>query len=299
MSIEEGIVMFDEVLKSLYEKNRKRRVKFVDGDYYDQCFFDQPELKVLYCGTCHEKKETWFYIPIKPYQGNEVAPKEERQLQFLVPVQCKCERNKKLKEEKQRKLNRKINENRLKCWGYMNSSGQWQRNNKMEQVVFEAYDINKHIKKAKSYFSTFLERQEEGKGIMFCGKAGAGKTIAAMCLANALLNSGVEVIFKQQFQIVGLNKFDDKKEIEELGSCKVLIIDDFNEEQLSEYGIMMLLNLFELRIKRGLITCFTSNIKKEALENPCNACKPLDERIVANCYIVEDSSHNYRVNSYE
>ena len=61
-------------------------------------------------------------------------------------------------------------------------------------------------------------------------------------------------------------------------------------------GIAMLQDLYELRIKRGLLTCFTSNITKEALENPSSKYKLMDERIVANCYIVHDKTHNYRLN---
>lgn len=293
--------MYDTIVKEALRAANDKGV-FIEGDYYAPCFNDDDELEVLYCGTCNKRKEFFPYYPSKPYPENEIAPKSERNY-FLnaegkpwrVAVACECERNKQKELERRGKLNRLIAERKLNCWGYKNEYGVTERNRAMESFIFASYEANKHINKAIGYVNSFAERQKEGKGIMFIGKSGAGKTIAAMCLANELMNRGIEVMFKQQFEITRLSQYEDKSIFEQLERCKVLIIDDFNPDDLNDYGMTTLFNLYELRLKRKLITCFTSNVKKEALQAPQ---KPKDKllfnRMLANTYIVDDSTHDYR-----
>ena len=293
--------MYDKIVKQALLAANDKGV-FIEGDYYAPCFGDDDTLEVLYCGTCNHRKEFYPYYPSKPYPENEIAPKAERNYfkdengnPWKVAVACECERNRMKEKERRGNLNRLVAERKLNCWGYLNEYGVMERNRAMEDFIFQKYEANKHINKAIGYVNSFSERQKEGKGIMFIGKSGAGKTISGMCLANELMNRGIEVFFKQQFEITRLSQYEDKSIFEQLERCKVLIVDDFNPEDLNDYGATILFNLYELRLKRKLITCFTSNIKKTALENPQ---KPKDkllfDRIIANTYIVEDSSHNYR-----
>lgn len=295
--------MFEKILENLCRVGNDKVANYADGDYYAS-FYGDENLPTLHCGVCNTPKEFYPFMPkTQIIDINGIAPVEQRDYIFVdengnpqkVPCLCKCRENSYKVESKRAELQKKIAENKLKCWGYM-CNGAFIRNTEMEKVTFDRYEQNKFIDKAAGYYSSYADRVKEKKGLMFCGTAGAGKTVAAMCLANALLNRGVDVRFMQQFQITALSKIEDKREFEDLGSCKVLFIDDYNEEQLTDYGIAMLQDLYELRIKRGLLTCFTSNITKEALENPSAKYKLLDERITANCYVVHDKTHNYRLN---
>lgn len=288
--------MFEQVIETVAQ-NAKTECNFVDGDYYAPCFNDDPEKKVVYCGKCGKRKEFFPFVPTQPYPGNEIAPLEHRRyIGRKVAVMCDCEQDQRRKEKRARELMALSRERKAKCWGYPNAHGLFERNVTMEKITFDVQKPNKHINKALGFLSSFGERQAEGKGIAFIGKAGAGKTIAAMCLANSLMDCGVEVLFKQQFEITRLSQYEDKGVIAELESCKVLFVDDFNPEYLNANGLNMLFNIFEIRIKRGLITCFTSNITKAALVNPADndINKLMFERIVKNCYIVDDSTNNYR-----
>lgn len=292
--------MYEQIMKSAV-KNANEKGIYVDGDYYAPCFSDEPELEVLFCGQCKSRKEFYPYIPTVPYADNEVAVKAHRRY-FMnggqprkVAVACRCEQDQRRKNEKAATIRAASFERKRECWGYVGDSGLKVRNKDMELITFCNYKKNKHILKALGYANTFGERQNEGRGLMLCGKSGAGKTIAAMCLANALMDKGIEVQFKQQFEITTLSQYDDKEQFEKLKSCKVLFIDDINPDKMSDYAIEVIFNLFEIRIERHLITCFTSNMRKAAIENPQNPSdKRLFDRILSNCYICEDSSNNYR-----
>ncbi len=292
--------MYTNIMKNTISNANDKGV-YVDGDYYAPCFNDEPKLEVLYCGQCKCRKEFYPYIPTVPYPDNEVAIKAHRKYfmddgkPYKVAVACKCQQDQRQKAEKAAMLKKIAFERKKECWGYVGDSGLIVCNKDMEMITFDKYKTNKHILKALGYVNTFGIRQKEGKGLILCGKSGAGKTIAAMCMANALLDKGVEVYFKQQFEITTISQFNEKKQFERLQSCKVLIIDDINPDIMNDYASEIIFNLFETRIKRHLITCFTSNMRQAALEHPKKPSdKRLFDRILSNCYICEDSSNNYR-----
>lgn len=294
--------MYDKIMKKALDSANKEGA-FVDGDYYSPCFDDEPDLKVLHCGTCGKRKEFAPYIPVRPYPANEIAPKAERKYFYengrvrIAAVPCACEQNEKKAQEKRVITFRRATERKLDCWGYEGDYGAKIRNRAMEKETFEKYQMNKHIKACIRYLEKLKEMFEQGQGLMLCGKAGAGKTAATMCLANAIMDRAFKVCYKQQIEIVSLSQYDDKSKLEELQSCTVLFIDDFNPDMLTDYGREVIFNLFEIRIKRNLPTIFTSNITKNGIENPINSKdKRIMDRIIQKCYIVEDSTNNYRRN---
>lgn len=282
--------MFTKLMADIMSKNTDKAL-FVEGDYYKKYFDDMEESKVIICGVCGKPKECYPYV----LNG------DERVYPFGYPKKIKClcdcevdERRKNLKTEQLRK---KALELKLNCWGYIDEYNQQQRNKSMEQITFKDYTENKHIKACRRYLDTLSEQITNGKGLVLCGKSGAGKTIATMCLANALMDRGLQVIYKQCFQITTLSQYEDKQELSAIENCKVLFIDDINFDNLNDCGRELLFNILELRIKRNLPTIITSNITKANIESPINQ---KDKRIldrfadINNYYIIEDSTHNYR-----
>lgn len=293
--------MYTEVMRKAMKESADKAT-FVDGDYYKPYFFDELDLKVIICGVCGKPKECYSYIPTEMFEGQ--PPKDKRRYPFGEPVKvaclCDCDVDKRRKADQERERVKVSIERKIDCWGYEDENGEFHRNTAMESISFERKDTeltNKHIEVCKRYISTISKRIDEGKGLCLCGKSGAGKTYAAICLANAVMDRMFKCQFKEQWQITKLSQFDnnDKLEMKKLESCTFLIIDDFNPDKLNDYGREILFNLFDARIKRGLPTIFTSNATKNSIRNPVKSIdKRITDRIIQNCHIVEDSTHNYR-----
>lgn len=291
--------MYAEVMQRAMS-NSKDCATFVDGDYYKPYFFDDPDLKVIICGVCGKPKECYPYIPTEICQGQ--PPKDKRTYPFGAPVKvaclCDCDVDKRNQESRKRLRNSVSTQRKYECWGYEDENGIVHHNTAMESITFEGRateNDNKHIKACKKYISTISQRLDDGKGLFLCGKSGAGKTYAAICFANAVMDRMFKCFFREQWQITGLSQYENKAEITKLESCTFLIIDDFNPDKLNDYGRELLFNLFDARIKRELPTIFTSNATENSIRNPLNAVdKRITDRIIQNCHVIEDSSHNYR-----
>lgn len=281
--------------------NSKDCATFVDGDYYKPYFFDEPDMKVIICGVCGKPKECYPYIPTEVFEGQ--PPKDKRIYPFGVPVKvaclCDCDADKRSKAEKKNKTLQTALIRKRDCWGYDDEYGNIQRNYAMEKISFESRETkeNTHIRACKKYISKMSQMLDEGKGLFLCGKSGAGKSYAAICFANAVMDRMFKAYFREQWQITKLSQFDnnDKFELNKLENATFLIIDDFNPDKLNDYGREVIFNLFDTRIKRKLPTFFTSNATKSSIENPINPSdKRIMDRIIQNCHIIDNSSNNYR-----
>lgn len=298
--------MYTEVMRKAMKESADKAT-FVDGDYYKPYFFDEPELKVIICGVCGKPKECYPYMPTEMCEGQ--PPKDKRIYPFGKPIKvtclCDCDVDRKQKAEQEKHRKKTAAQRKMDCWGYVDGGGIFNRNTAMEHITFDAKDqngkpktkSNKHIEACKGYISTISQRLDENKGLFLCGKSGAGKTYAAICFANAVMDRMFKCQFREQWQITRLSQFDDndRLEMKKLESCTFLVIDDFNPDKLNDYGREILFNLFDARIKRGLPTVFTSNATKSSILNPINDVdKRITDRIIQNCHIRENSEHNYR-----
>ena len=291
--------MYTNVMRKAMNQTADKAV-FVEGDFYKPYFFDEPDLKVIVCGVCGKEKECYPYIPTEICQGQ--PPKDKRKYPFGKPVKvaclCDCDVDRRKKAAQNAYREKTAAQRKMECWGYEDDDRVLHRNTAMEKITFENENTcwdNRHIKACKRYLSTISQRLEDGKGLFLCGRSGAGKTYAAICFANAIMERMFKCHFKEQWQITGLGQFDDSSEIKKLESCTFLIIDDFNPDKLNDYGIELIFNLFDARIKRGLPTVFTSNVTEKSIRNPINSVdKRITDRIIQSCHIIEDSTHNYR-----
>lgn len=301
--------MFEETIRNTMNNCNDLAV-FVEGDYYKPYFDDMPDSKVIICGVCGKPKECYPYIPMRIYPGGH-PPADKRKYPFGKPVKvaclCDCDVDKLKKADRESQRVRYAAIRKTECWGYTDERGVLHRNYALENTTFDAKDNsgkpitndNKHIKACKKYISTISQRLDDGKGLFLCGKSGAGKTYAAICFANAVMDRMFKCHFREQWQIANLSQFDDndKSEMIRLESCTFLIIDDFNPDKLNDYGREVIFNLFDARTKRGLPTIFTSNATENSIRNPLNPVdKRITDRVIQNCHIIEDSTHNYRRN---
>lgn len=303
---------FDEIMFKAAQRASMKFGIFNEGDYYEP--FEDYE--ILHCGKCKAKKE-WImfratytideinqmmedYAQKHPdLSYNEVhkavysqMPPKNRRIDFgKVGVPCKCQQaviDGTARSERDADRIAKIKKNKYDCFSaaalHSDTFAKWGNG-------------NKHLQASQRYCQKFNEMWQSGKGMVLCGRGGAGKSVATICLANELLERGFSVRFKVQPEIVYEDIEYRNAMIKDIINVNVLIIDDLNLSELNGSGREMLFYILESRIKAKRPTIITSNITKAGLLHPSNSN---DERICQRLrdeeyfYIIEDSSHNYR-----
>lgn len=304
--------MYEKIMQQAMARQSSEYGVFNDGDYY----VDDEGTQILCCGVCGEKKQTMTFISTRsPDEFNEALeefaiahpdleefeckkqfmnirpPKDKRKDLGIVGVPCKCQRDYKdrlTKAELSDKDIALIKKNKYECFP----------SPVLLKETFNKYSGNAHIDRAKGYVNKIGELLGDKKnGLVLCGCTGAGKTVAAICLANALLDRKFNVIFKIQQEITFVDYNDRNQLLNSLINCGILIIDDLNLEMVNDTGREMLFFVIDGRIKRGKPIVVTSNHTKDAFKHPkSDANKRIFDRLNEVCYIVEDSTNNYRQN---
>lgn len=305
---------FDEIMFKAAQRASMKYGIFNEGDYYEP--FE--DYQIMHCGTCKAAKESVMFIglytldemnqmmeeyarkhPNLSYDEvrnavySQMPPKEKRKDIRKVGVPCKCQQaviDGTAKSERDAQRIAQIKENKYACFPAV----------AIHQETFKKWGCdNKHLKGCKRYCDKFNEMWQTGKGLILCGKAGAGKSVASICLANELLERGFTVRYKVQPEITYEDIEYRNAMLKDLINVNVLIIDDLNLSETNAYGREQLFYILEMRNKAKRPTIITSNITKSGIKNPSN---DNDKRICQRLadddyfYIIEDSTHNYRMN---
>lgn len=203
---------------------------------------------LLYCGKCHTPKQCEVEIGgrvIKPY----------------CMCRCEIEREERLKEE-DRARERMQRVDRMRRTGFPDSE--------MREWTF-SHDDGKDAKTMaamKRYVEKFPQMLENGTGLMLYGNVGSGKSFAAACIANALIENGTPCLMTNFQRIVNKlqNGFAGKQEyIDSLQKFDLLIIDDFATERKTEYMAEQVTSIIDARYRSKLPLIITTNINPRDL----------------------------------
>ena len=228
------------------EKTAAEAIKAEQGDYYG-------DDGLLYCGKCNTPKQTRVSI-----FGRERTP-------FCL---CKCEAEKRDREEAERKrieFERRVRDLRrmgfpesdMQNWTFANDDG---TNEKISTV-------------ARNYVENFGKMQEDGKGLLLFGKTGTGKSFAAACIANALIDKGYPVLMTNFARIRGTLQglFDGRQEyLDSFNRFPLLILDDLAAESKSEYMQEIVYEVINNRYLAGLPLIVTTNLTADELKHPAD-----------------------------
>lgn len=255
----EVLSAFDSIAKKASES-----IVMEDGDYYG-------EDGLLYCGKCHTKKQ-------------------HRDLYFRVGnvtmCLCKCAKEARDREDdarKQMELADKIK--RYRSVGFPEED--------MKNWTFDNDDrANEKLSNAMlNYVENFDKYKAEGKGLLLYGDTGRGKTFAACCVANALIDKGVPVLVTQftriRNELWGMSE-GRQEYLDNINKFPLLVIDDLASESKTEYMGELIYNVIDSRERANLPIIITSNITKEELENPADMTyKRIFSRLFGNCIPVK------------
>lgn len=236
---------------------------------------------LLVCGKCLTPKEK-----VIQFDGND----------FKVPVMCRCRQEAAEREEADRKRQKdmervmKLRENSL-------------MDGKFRESTFASFQQTKHnarnLKLCKRYASGFEEMLEKNQGLLFTGGVGTGKTFAAACIANALLNDGIPVVMTSFVKILELAQNfrgdEEGRYIRRMNRAKLLIIDDLGTERSTDFALEKVYNIIDSRYRASLPMILTTNLTLTEMKEAADLrYSRIYDRIFEVCYPMEFAGPSWR-----
>lgn len=205
-----------------------------------------------YCGKCHTPKQVRIKILDR---------------EFVNSCICKCEAEKYNAEReaiKQAEKRAEIEKNKSFCfpekqcfeWRFENDNG-------------ENRDFTFRIKNIlKKYAENFPKMLSENRGILLYGNVGSGKSFAAACVANAVLDMGYTVHMTNFSRIINtLWGYSGSRQeyIDRIVSYDLLVIDDLSVERDTPYAKEIITSTIDARDRSGKPLIITTNLSDSEL----------------------------------
>lgn len=265
----------DAFSQKLHEMAESTEANKADGDYVKD--------GLLHCGKCNTPKQIMINICGK----------------FAKPYcMCKCEEEAERSRQKQvREILHKEEIERNRCSGFLDID--------MIHCTFENDDnANPKISGiAKRYVEHFNTMYRKGKGLIFYGGTGTGKSFISACIANALIDKGHKCLVTNFPRIINelTGIFEGKQEyIDSLNNYNLLVIDDLAVERETEYTAEIIQNVIDSRYRSGLPIIITTNLTINDIMYPNDIRKQrLFSRLKEMCLPLEVTGSDRRDKKFE
>lgn len=207
---------------------------------------------LLVCGKCGKRKQKLITLT---RNGAEVP--------MVVPVMCKCKSDA-YKQQKARDEQEKEMEaiSKLRKDSLMDS--------RFRSISFKNFVLNQYNEKCfrlcKRYATAFDKMMEKNMGLLMYGGVGTGKTFAAACIANYLLDQKIPVVMISFIKLLEmLEKNTDNDIIQNLQSAKLLVLDDLGAERRTSYALEKVYNIIDARYRSKLPVILTTNLTMDEM----------------------------------
>ena len=240
---------------------------------------DYPVNGILYCGRCNKPKEKRIEWVGKP---------------VTVGIMCDCQQKKYDAEEKERRA-QKIAINRMRAYGNEKMASKLSQKNFANcnpQLCNEsAYEA------IMDYADNYDKYRQQGKGLLLTGSVGTGKTYAALCILNKLLDECHTGLFTSFSRIADdLFTLRERREyIDTLTDYDAVVIDDLGAERSSEWMMEQVYSVVDAFIRAERPMIITTNLPFAEI----NDCKDISRqriysRILGSCKVVTFSGKDMR-----
>ncbi len=158
---------------------------------------------------------------------------------------------------------------------------------------------NPVMAKARAYVDHWPEAFKRNIGLLLFGDVGTGKSFAAGCIANSLLDQDVPVLMTNfptvLARLCGLFGEDRTDFLASLGDYDLLIIDDLGTERNTDYAMEQMFSIIDSRYRSGKPLIVTTNLKLDELKHPPDlAHARIYDRILERCAPILFAGKNFR-----
>ncbi|MBQ8824928.1 MAG: ATP-binding protein [Ruminococcus sp.] len=262
--------MFENMIDGIMTKTEEK-LKINNSDYLEKGLW--------YCSKCHTPKQTRI-----PWLGEEK----------IVYCMCECEKEQYEQELKAKKAEEKIQKiANLRNLAFQNGSA----------VAYDytfAKDNGNNPKMthvAKKYVDEFEYFKSQGKGLLFFGDVGVGKSYIAACIANALIDKLYSVKMTNFVRIRNELQatYQRQEYLDSLNCYDLLILDDLSVESTSEYMQEIVFEVIDNRNRAKLPLIVTTNLTAEKLKHPVGVeNERIFSRLLKMCHPIEFKGSDQR-----
>lgn len=237
---------------------------------------------VLVCGKCHTNKEKKIQLA-----GECVT----------VRCICKCESDERERIQKQKDYEEEMRRiERLKVASLMDA--------KLKSATLKTFtqkeDNQKLYTIVKNYVDNFETFYKSNRGLLFWGTVGTGKSYAAACIANELLNRKIPVVmtsFVKVLQVIQDNTENETEFVNRLCAARLLIIDDLGTERNTDYALEKVYNVIDSRYRTGKPLILTTNLNLQDMQMTQDIrYQRIYDRIFEMCHPVMVNGTSWRIN---
>lgn len=210
------------------------------------------------CKICGKKWIKNEFIP------NFLPEHIKKKIEYIPACNCSNKSFKKSLEEQAKKndmMNSKAYSNKFKNVSIIDE--------KFRNSLFEKAQMNdKHMIIARNYCDNFMKGKIK-KGLLFSGTVGIGKTYAASCIANFLMQKNKKVlVMNLALYLMMVKKEWSKFEndyLKYVEDADLMIIDDFGIENITPFVNEKLFLLIDKRYRSSKPLIITSNLTLEQI----------------------------------
>lgn len=269
-------------MKSVAENGLRAQVRN-PGDYQD-------ENGILICGKCGEPRQKFILVD-DPTDSNS-----EYKAKLKVVASCRCEREeeeRKKREEEAAKDMEKIQ--RLRKASLLDE--------KLGGATFDTFRVTsyneRNLRLCKRYAMKFDQMVEKNQGLIFWGSVGTGKSFAAACIANYLLDRKVPVVmtsFVKLLEAFQSSRDEETTILNRLDYAKLVIFDDLGAERGTDYALEKVYNIVDSRYRKNLPMILTTNLTVEEMKGEIDMrYKRVYDRVFETCYPMQFTGPSWRM----
>lgn len=254
-----------------------------DGDYED-------ENGILICGKCGEPRQRFMLF------DDPTDDDPEHKSELKVVTMCRCERE----EEEREKRKEEAAKDMEKIQRLRNAS---LLDEKLRGATFDAFKVTKYNERnltlCRRYAMKFDRMVEKDQGLIFWGSVGTGKSFAAACIANYLLDRKVPVVmtsFVKLLEVFQSGRDEETSILNRLGYAKLVIFDDLGAERGTDYALEKVYNIVDSRYRKSLPMILTTNLTIEDMKSEVDMrYRRIYDRVFETCYPMQFTGPSWRM----